>query len=134
VGSRRWRTGLDLATSDHVDALTALICANAYSPGIARSLKAQGAQLLVSSAAWAPGFHAPNGEWEQCTRDTGLALLVCNRTGPDRTLSFTDAESVIVKDGQRLLSFQAERSAVVTIDWHLETHNLVTQRYQRTDL
>jgi hypothetical protein len=64
----------------------------------------------------------------------GLALLVCNRTGPDRTLSFTDAESVIVKDGQRLLSFQAERSAVVTIDRHLETHNLVTQQYQRTDL
>jgi len=111
-----------------------LICADAYSPGIARSLKAQGAQLLVSSAAWAPGFHGPNGEWEQCTRDTGLALLVCNRTGPDRTLSFTDAESVIVKDGQRLLSFQAERSAVVTIDWHLETYNLVTQQYQRTDL
>jgi hypothetical protein len=49
-------------------------------------------------------------------------------------LSFTDAESVIVKDGQRLLSFQAERSAVVTIDWHLETYNLVTQQYQRTDL
>jgi hypothetical protein len=41
-------------------------------------------------------------------------------------LSFTDAESVIVKDGQRLLSFQAERSAVVTIDRHLETHYLVT--------
>lgn len=111
-----------------------LICADAYSPGIARSLKAQGAQLLVSSAAWAPGFHGPNGEWEQCTRDTGLALWVCNRTGPDRTLSFTDAESGIVKDGQRLLSFQAERSAVVTIDWHLETYNLVTQQYQRTDL
>jgi hypothetical protein len=90
--------------------------------------------LLVSSAAWAPGFHGPNGEWEQCARDTRLALLVCNRTGPDHTLSFTDAESVIVKDGQRLLSFQAERSAVVTIDRHLETHYLVTQQYQRTDL
>jgi len=76
----------------------------------------------------------PNGEWEQCTRDTGLALLLCNRMEPDRTVNFTNAESVIVKDGQRLLSFQAERSAVVTIDWHLEMHNLVTQRYQRTDL
>jgi 5-aminopentanamidase len=90
--------------------------------------------LLVSSAAWAPGFHGPNGEWEQYTRDTGLALLVCNGTGPDRTLSFTDAESMIVTDGQRLLSFQAERSAVVSIDWHLETYNLVTQQYQRKDL
>jgi 5-aminopentanamidase len=137
VGSEAWSSPGDQAVPISVPPVSrvgVLICADAYSPGIARSLKAQGAQLLVSSAAWAPGFHGPNGEWEQCTRDTGLALLVCNRTGPDRTLIFTDAESVIVKDGQRLLSFQAERSAVVTIDWHLETYNLVTQQYQRTDL
>jgi len=137
VGSEVWSSPGDQAVPISVPPVSrvgVLICADAYSPGIARSLKAQGAQLLVSSAAWAPGFHGPNGEWEQCTRDTGLALLVCNRTGPDRTLSFTDAESGIVKDGQRLLSFQAERSAVVTIDWHLETYNLVTQQYQRTDL
>lgn len=78
-----------------------LICADAYPPGIAKSLQAQGAQLLVSSAASAPGLHGPNGEWERCTRDTGLSLLVCNRTGPDLTLNFTEAQSVIVKDGQR---------------------------------
>jgi hypothetical protein len=107
--------------------------ADAYSPGIARSLKAQGAQLLVSSAAWAAGIHGPNGEWEQCSRDTGLALLVCNRTGPDRTLNFTDAESVIVKNG-RFLSFQAERSTVFTIDRDLGTQSLDTQQYQRIDL
>jgi len=73
-----------------------------------------------------------NGNYVPATRDS--PFLVCKRTGPDRTLSFTDAGSVIVKDGQRLLSFQAERSAVVTIDRHLETHYLVTQQYQRTDL
>lgn len=73
-----------------------------------------------------------NGNNVPATRDS--PFLVCNWTGPDRTLSFTDAESVIVKDGQRLLSFQAERSAVVTIDRHLETPYLVTQQYQRTDL
>ena len=77
--------------------------------GDCEKLQAQGAHLLVSSAAWAPGLHGPNGEWERCTRDTGLPLLVCNRTGPDRTLNFTEAESVIVKGGQRLLSFRAER-------------------------
>ena len=81
-----------------------------------------------------PGFHGPDGEWERCTRDTGLALLVCNRTGPDRTLNFTAAESVIVKDGQRLLSFQAEGSTVFTIDWDLETQSLASQQYQSIDL
>lgn len=111
-----------------------LICADAYSLGIARSLKAQGAQVLVSSAAWAPGLHGPNGEWEQCTRDTGLPLLVCNRSGPDLALNFTEAESVAVKDGQRLLSFRSEHSAIFTIDWNLNTQTLATQAYQRTAL
>jgi predicted amidohydrolase len=111
-----------------------LICADAYSPGIARSLQAQGAELLVSSAAWAPGFHGPDGEWERCTLDTGLPLFVCNRTGPDRTLDFTGAESVIVKDGARLLSLGSERSAIFTLEWDLKMQTLVTQASQRTDL
>ncbi|MGH7960774.1 MAG: carbon-nitrogen hydrolase family protein [Candidatus Binatia bacterium] len=107
-----------------------LICADAYSPSIAQSLHAQGAQLLVSSAAWAPGLHGPNGEWERCTRDTGLPLLVCNRTGPDRTLNFTEAESVIVKDGRRLLSFHTPRAAIFTTEWNLQTRSLATTEYQ----
>jgi predicted amidohydrolase len=107
-----------------------LICADAYSREIAGSLKSQGAQLLVSAAAWGPGLHGPSGEWERCTRDTGLPLLVCNRTGTDRTLSFTGAESVVVKHGQRLLSFRSERSAVLTIDWDLKTQNLATREHQ----
>lgn len=111
-----------------------LICADAYSPGIAKSLQARGAQLLVSSAAWAPGLHGPNGEWERCTRDTGLSLLVCNRTGPDRTLNFTEAESVIVKGGQRLLSLRTKRSAIFTIEWNLQTQTLMTPEYQTTYL
>ena len=53
------------------------------------------------------------------TRETGLPLFVCNRTGEDQTLSFMDAESVVIKDGQRLVSFQASRSAIVLVDWAL---------------
>ena len=111
-----------------------LICADAFSPGIAGSLAAQGACMLVSSAAWAPGFHGPNGEWERCTQDTGLPLLVCNRTGQDRTLDFTAAESVVVKDGKRLLTLSSNRSAVFTIDWDLQGQNLATPQYQNIAL
>jgi 5-aminopentanamidase len=108
-----------------------LICADACSLEIARSLQAQEVQLLVSSAAWAPGLYGPDGEWERCTRETGLPLLVCNRTGPDRALDFTAAESVIVKDGQRLLSLQSERAAIFLVDWDLQTQNLATPEPQR---
>lgn len=111
-----------------------LIRADAFTPGIAGSLKTLGAELLVSSAAWAPGLHGPNGEWERCTRDTGLPLLVCNRTGPDRTLNFIRAESVVAKDGRRLPSMSSERAAVFAIDWDLTAHGPASQTFQRIDL
>jgi len=107
-----------------------LICADAYTSEIAKSLQNQGAQLLVSSAAWAPGQHGPNGEWERCTSDTGLPLIVCNRKGPDRTLDFRQAKSVVVKDGRRLLSLSSSRSAVFAIEWDLEKQTLATMEYR----
>ena len=115
---------------DPVGQVGILICADAYSPGIARGLKALDARLLVSSAAWAPGLHGPNGEWESVTADTGIPLLVCNRTGPDRTLDFTQAQSVVVKDGKRRLSLQSERSAVFMIDWDVDRADLRTAEYR----
>jgi predicted amidohydrolase len=137
VGSESWSSPGDQAVPLPIAPFAGvgiLICADAFSPAIAGSLKAQGAQVLVSPANWAPGLHGPNGEWERCTHDTGLPLLVCNRTGPDRTLDFTAAQSVVVKDGQRLLSLSSEESAVFIVEWNLRTQNLVTPQYQRVSL
>jgi predicted amidohydrolase len=133
VGSEAWSSPGEQMTPIAVPPwgrVGILICADAYSVEIAKHLQAQGAHLLVSSAAWAPGLYGPQGEWEQCTRETGLPLLVCNRTGSDQTLSFRAAESVVVKDGQRLLSLRSERSAIFLVDWDVKTQNLATQEYQ----
>src|SRR5262245_8914185 len=133
VGSEAWSTPGTQAVAIPVPPFRRvgmLICADAYTSEIAHSLRNQGAQLLVSSAAWVPGLHGPNGEWEQCTRDTGLPLLVCNRTGLDKTLDFRQAESVVAKDGQRLLSLSSARSAVFAIEWDLQTQTLATTEYK----
>jgi 5-aminopentanamidase len=97
-----------------------LICADAYTSDIAEDLRGQGAQLLVSPAAWGPGLNGPEGEWEQRTRETGLPLIVCNRTGAERKLDFTGAESLFVKHGKKLLSYWSERSGVLTFDLDLK--------------
>ncbi len=134
VGSEAWSTPGTQATACRLaqfGTVGLLICADAYSPGIANSLKAQGATMLVSSAAWAPGIHGPNGEWERCTKDTGLPLFVCNRTGPDRTLDFTKAETVVAQNGRRLFSLSSERSAIFVIEWDLKTGTLAHSDYQR---
>lgn len=133
VGSEAWSTPGTQAVAIPVPPFTRvgmLICADAYTSEIAKNLQNQGAQLLVSSAAWAPGQHGPNGEWERCTSDTGLPLIVCNRTGPDKTLDFRQAKSVVVKDGRRLLSLSSARSAVFAIEWDLEKQTLATMEYR----
>lgn len=130
VGAESWSSPGDGATPIVVPSATVgiLICADAFSPRMGQHLKAGGARVLLSAAAWPPGLHGPNGEWERCTSETGLPLFVCNRTGPDRTLNFTAAESVVVKDGRKLVSFRSERSAMVLIDWDLATQTLVAHR------
>ncbi|MCY3680211.1 MAG: carbon-nitrogen hydrolase family protein [Gemmatimonadetes bacterium] len=111
-----------------------LICADAYPDTWANRLKTQGAQLLVSPAAWGPGLYGPNGEWEQRTCETGLPLVVCNRTGKDVHLDFTDAESAVIKMGERLLSFTSPRSTVLIFDWDLIGQRPVSPAYQRIPL
>ena len=50
------------------------------------------------------------------------------------TLDFTEAESVIVKDGQRMLSLRAKRSTIFVIEWNVQTQTLATMDYQRVDM
>ena len=111
-----------------------LICADACTTEIARQMKASGARLLLSAAAWAPGLHGPNGEWEQITQETGLPLFVCNRTGADVTLDFTGAESVVVYQGSRLLIMKSTESAVFVVDWNIEEERLETREPLRFDI
>lgn len=137
TGSEAWSSPGTQATPisvQPVGKVGIMICGDAFSPKIAECLKRQGARMLVSSAAWAPGFHGPDGEWERCTQDTGLPLLVCNRSGVDRTLDFTEAQTVVVKNGQRLLSFGSPTSSVVIIDWDLIAANLATPTYQQFEV
>jgi predicted amidohydrolase len=108
-----------------------LVCADAATKDIADTLKAKGAQILISPAAWGPGLYGPSGEWEQRTRDTGLPLIVCNRTGEEEGLSFLRAESVVVKNGRRVLSHHSERSVVLTFEVHGETLEILSTEYHR---
>jgi predicted amidohydrolase len=81
----------------------------------------QGAHLLVSPDAWGAWPHGAGDAWEQHTHETGLPFFVCNRTGTDHTLNFTEAESVVVKNGTRLLAFHGHDSTLILIDWDLQS-------------
>jgi len=106
-----------------------LVCADVYTANIARAMKFEGAQIFVSPASWGPGIHGPNGEWEQRTHETGLPLIVCNRTGAEKTLDFWDAPSLVVKDGMRLLTHTSKKSAVLTFNWDFDRMVPRSSRY-----
>jgi omega-amidase len=102
-----------------------LICADAYTPDVTQRLAAQGVNILISSAAWGPFPHGPETSWEDRSRETGLPLFVCNRTGPDSTLDFSSALSVVAMKGKRLLSHTSPTSTVLVVHWDLERQTLV---------
>lgn len=93
-----------------------LICSDAYTGNIAQELARQGASVLVSPAAWAPGFHGPDGEWELRSAETGLSLFVCNRTGAEKNLVFSGGSSLVAAGGRRICDYSNPRPAILAID------------------
>ena len=112
-----------------------LICADAYKNDVAEVLVSKGAQVLVSPVSWGPGGCGPDGEWEARSAQTGLPIMVCNRTGrePDE-LDYREAESVVAQHGRRLLEATSDRSVVLTFDWDMDTMTLLSEDFQRTYL
>lgn len=109
-----------------------LICADAYWPDVTLASKRMGAKILLSSAAWPPGECGPNGEWETRSKETGLPVLVCNRTGKEPNMDFSEAESVVVSNGKRMFTFISNTPAIFIIDMDLQSNTF--DFYKKIDL
>jgi 5-aminopentanamidase len=121
VGSESWSSpgdDLEPISMGRGWKIGVMVCADAYSPQVPQELKRKGANVLVSPAAWPPGLHGPNGEWERSTTDTGLTLFVCNRTGGDAAVDFTGGESVVAFAGKRIISASSKLSTAFTLTWN----------------
>lgn len=109
-----------------------LVCADSYKNDVPQVFKDKGADILVSPASWGPGGCGPDGEWEQRTLDTGLPIIVCNRSGIERDdLDFREAESVVARDGKRLLTATSASSVVLTFDWDLDAMTSMSPDFER---
>ena len=113
-------------------AVGVVICADAYRNDVAGILKERGAEILVSPASWGPGDCGPVGEWEQRTLDTGLPIMVCNRSGWEADdLDFNEAVSVVAVNGERVLqAYCGEESAVLVFDWDLDSMAPLSTEYE----
>jgi predicted amidohydrolase/adenosylcobinamide amidohydrolase len=95
-----------------------LICADTYRPEPAARLRQQGAAILLAPANWPPvDGMGPDDLWERRSAETGLPLIVNNRTGREPELDFSLGESVIAAGGKRLFSFSASQTRLFYVDW-----------------
>lgn len=107
-----------------------MICADAYTSKVAETLSNKGVDIIVAPCSWGPGLHGPKGEWEQRSKDTELPVFVCNRTGEDENVSFWEAESIVIKDGKRLLLYKSAQSSVLYFDWNLQDMNVISKDFE----
>jgi predicted amidohydrolase len=136
-GAEAWSTAGKVVEPIECDGVKVgiLICADAYKNEVAQVLKDKGAELLVSPSSWGPGRCGPDGEWERRTLDTGLPIMVCNRSGVEKDeLDYSRAESVVAQEGERLMSAWSENSVVLSFNWDLENMTLLSEDFQRAYL
>lgn len=95
-----------------------LICADTYKPEPAARYREQGAAILLAPANWPPvDGMGPDDLWERRSAETGLPLIVNNRTGREPELDFRRGESVVAAGGERLYSFSTNQSRLFYVDW-----------------
>lgn len=122
VGSESWSSPGDRPTVLAIEGFGRIglfACADMHSQRLVRETLSLGVDLLVSSAAWAPGDHGPSGEWEWASRAAKKPVLVCNRTGPD-VLDFSAAQSIAAVDGAIVHAHQSSGPAIVLVDWNAQ--------------
>ena len=130
VGSESWSTPGDRTSVFAIEGIGRVgffVCADMYSSRLVDETAATGVDLLLSSAAWAPGHHGPDGEWERASATTGRPVLVCNRTGRD-VLDFEAARSVAAIDGAIAFSHASPDPKIALVDWTANTHRVTSWR------
>ena len=122
-GSESWSVPGESPTIVTVDGVRIglMICADAWPSDHAQILKNKGAEILLSSANWAPGLYGPGDSWEQRVKETGLALFVNNRTGAEDDLDMTSAVSVLVtpspSGAERIFEHHSEDDTIILFDY-----------------
>lgn len=96
-----------------------LVCADAYFEQNAKALRAKEAQVIIVPAAWPPGGCGgpPVNAWEQCSRESGLPVWICNQTGNREVMDLSKAQSAVVVDGKLVLAYSGLQQAVLLFDW-----------------
>ena len=96
-----------------------LICADTWESHHGKTLADDAAQLLVVSVAWGHKY-PPMDHWKRLSSETGLPVWVCNRTGMERGIDWSQAESVVIVRGEPVFKYSGH-AAILLFEWD-KTH------------
>lgn len=115
-----WSSPGDSTEPETVDGVKVgmLICADTWGTHHGMSLSGKKAGLLVVSVAWGHKY-SPLEQWKKLSLETRLPVWVCNRTGIERNVDWTKAESIVLKDGEPLFSYFGQ-PALLLFDWDMK--------------
>lgn len=114
-----------------------LICADAYRPQHAQALQQAGADLIISSANWAPGEYGPGDSWRDRSAETGLPLFVNNRTGLEvrpevdgkaSQFDLRQAISAVAYQGEHKVEHQSQNNSLLLVEWDFAQQQLISQK------
>lgn len=95
-------------------ALGLIICADSYSYRQARIAALKGAKLLLVPANWPPEHHNPEKLWRARALENSMYVLACNRTGVDRVMDCSHAESFIINpQGQAIKQVSSLEDTII---------------------
>lgn len=95
-----------------------LICADSWYEDNAVILANKGAEVIIVPAAWPPNSCGgpPENAWKKASAASGRPLWVCNQTGKQERLDFSDAQSTVITGGEMQMVYSGKPAALL-FEW-----------------
>lgn len=108
-----------------------LICSDSWYEDNAVTLAGKGAEVIIVPAAWPPGGCGgpPENAWKKASVISKRPLWVCNQTGKQQRLDFTDAQSAVITGGELQLVYSGAQPAVLLFEWDFSTRRTISNEF-----
>ena len=95
-----------------------LVCSDSWYESNAVTLAEKGAAVIIVPAAWPPNSCGgpPENAWKKASAASGRALWVCNQTGKQPRLDFSEAQSTVITGGEMQMVYSG-KPAVLLFEW-----------------
>lgn len=108
-----------------------LVCADTWFVEHGELLGKQGAEIIVSIAAWPDGNHGgpPQEAWKRCSKSAGgVPILIANQTG-NSGMDCRKAESAVAQNGEIICTYSGAE-AILFVDFDKQSKRVLSRKFE----